>query len=195
MAAAGEHIPAMGLTFALLGASVTGGGMSAKSFLSSLMAVSTLALSTFVSVTYRLLPMRAAGLATAAALGNLREFKGDATERQPRRLVERSVVDAKRCMIMCRLSEVRCCQPLPYPLVRLMAGRGLARRWRQTQSFGHLRCRRGRDGEICHAFFFGGSPPLLSARSFGDEGGGGAIFLLAVFSHSKCPQNPHGFSW
>ena len=104
----------MGLTLTLLGASVMGGGMSAKSFLSSLMAVSTLALSAFVSVTYRLLPMTAAGLATAAALGNLSERKEDAAELQPRRLVERSAVDAKLCMIvLCVYDGCSVLRPLP----------------------------------------------------------------------------------
>lgn len=55
------YIPAIGLTLALEG--VPGGGISAKAVLSSLIAVSTWALSLLVSVTY---PLCDVSLATAA---------------------------------------------------------------------------------------------------------------------------------
>lgn len=91
----------MGLTAAFEGAPICGGGMSAKSFLSSLMAVSTLALSFLVSVTYPRRAVRRDFATTRAARGRPR--RGAAATAglaltEPRRLADLRAHDARLAM-------------------------------------------------------------------------------------------------
>lgn len=85
------NVPAIGLILAFDGASIDGGGISTKSFLSSLMAVSTRAWSGFDSFTYDLL---AGPIATRAPL------EAPTTERRPRRPAVLNAFDERLAMVV-----------------------------------------------------------------------------------------------
>lgn len=90
----------MGLIFISLAFCTIEGGMPAKSFLSSLMAVSTRALSGFDSVTYvRLL----AHTVAAERAGPLKVALS--AELRPRRAAERIAVDEMLAILVCRLND------------------------------------------------------------------------------------------
>lgn len=85
------NVPAIGLILAFDGVSIDGGGISTKSFLSSLMAVSTRAWSGFDSFTYDLL---VGPIATRAPL------EAPTTERRPRRPAVLNAFDERLAMFV-----------------------------------------------------------------------------------------------
>jgi hypothetical protein len=89
----------MGLTFALEGMPISGGGMSAKSFLSSLMAVSTRALSRLLSLTYVRREPALRTVAEAAACDNLRNGAVVTEELEPSREADLSAEDVRLAMM------------------------------------------------------------------------------------------------
>lgn len=82
------------------GVSTAGGGISAKSFLSSLMAVSTRALSGLDSVTYRrLLATEDLDAVVATARDRLRRGAATTAEDEPTRPEDRSADDTRLAMM------------------------------------------------------------------------------------------------
>lgn len=94
------YVPAIGLTLALDGVSIDGGGISAKSFLSSLMAVSTRALSGLDSVTYRRLATEDLEAVAATARGSWRRGAATPAAGAPRRLDDLRAEDTRLAMMI-----------------------------------------------------------------------------------------------
>lgn len=105
-ATSGAHIPAIGLTLASAGAPMGGGGMSTKSFLSSLMAVSMRAWSCLDSVTYP----RLAGVvlaATRAARGRARNGAVAVALRLADRSAQDAILDMIAMNVLCAVAWAR----------------------------------------------------------------------------------------